>query len=366
MTDLMTSLAYLHGKPAAKGRLKVKPEDFFVSETLNFTPTNDGEHFLVRIRKVGENTLYVANELAKACGVPSRDVSWAGLKDRHAVTEQWFSVHLPGKPDPDLALFVESHEGVEAIVDTARHDKKLRPGSLIGNQFKLIVRDFEGDEAVETRLEQIKDKGVPNYFGAQRFGRNGNNVTAARDWGQGKFRVKDKAKRSFYLSAARSHLFNLILCARIEGALCYQAMLGDLLINAQDETSKVEDILAAKTLLESGQWQISGPMTGDNALPTALDAQDYEQKVIENEPHLLALIRDNRMRHERRSLLVYPQDMTWSREGDMLTVGFFLPAGSFATTVMREVIEDLPLEARSFDHVLDENTQGEANAHSDK
>jgi Uncharacterized conserved protein len=107
MTDLLAPLAYLHGQPTQPGTLKASPDDFIVSESLGFTPSGQGEHFLVRIKKRGENTKYVANELAKACGVSSRQVSWAGLKDRHAVTEQWFSVHLPGKADPDLAAFVK-------------------------------------------------------------------------------------------------------------------------------------------------------------------------------------------------------------------------------------------------------------------
>ncbi|MDD1782950.1 tRNA pseudouridine(13) synthase TruD [Enterovibrio sp. ZSDZ35] len=352
MTDVMNSLAYLHGKPTATGKLKVKPEHFFVSETLDFTPAGHGEHFLVRIRKIGENTKYVANELAKACGVKSRDVSWAGLKDRHAVTEQWFSVHLPGQPDPDLSEFVAEHEGVDAILETARHDKKMRPGDLIGNHFKLVITDFDGDDAIEARLADIREKGVPNYFGSQRFGRNGNNVTSARDWGQDKFRVRDKSKRSFYLSAARSFLFNQVLSERIGKDLCHSVMLGDLLINANEETILVEDIDSAIEKLIAGDWQISGPMTGDNALPTQQDAQAFEQAIVDTEPHLLAVIRSNRMRHERRPLLLSPENMVWVREGDMLTIEFSLPAGCFATAVMREIIE--------------ESNDGEFDAHSDQ
>lgn len=340
MIDVMTSLAYLHQKPAATGRLKVKPTDFFVSETLNFTPAEVGEHVLIRLQKTGENTKYVANELAKACGVSSRDVSWAGLKDRHAVTQQWFSVHLPGKPSPDLSEFIASHEGVDAVLALTRHDKKLRPGDLIANHFKLVIRELSGHEQIETRLAAIRDKGVANYFGSQRFGHAGNNVIAARDWGQGKFQVRDKSKRSFYLSAARSYLFNRVLSSRIERGVCYQPMLGDLLINANHETQLVVDIAIAQSLLDEGDWQISGPMTGDNRLPTSGDALAFEEKIVADEPHLLALIKDNRMRHERRPLLLYPQNMQWTKDQDTLTVDFSLPAGCFATSVMREIIEE--------------------------
>ncbi|MBE1276939.1 tRNA pseudouridine(13) synthase TruD [Enterovibrio baiacu] len=340
MTDVMHSLAYQHGKPTATGRLKAKPEHFFVSETLDFTPAGHGEHFLVRIRKIGENTKYVANELAKACGVKSRDVSWAGLKDRHAVTEQWFSVHLPGQDDPDLTEFVDTHEGVDAILETTRHDKKLRPGDLIGNRFSLVITDFTGDAAIDARLSNIRDKGVPNYFGSQRFGRNGNNVVSAREWGQDKFRVRDKSKRSFYLSAARSYMFNQVLSARIEQGMTHTPMRGDMLIDNTEHLKLVLDTDKATELLEKGHWLISGPMTGDNALPTEADARKFEQNIIDQEPDLLAVIRSNRMRHDRRALMLFPQDMEWTCEKDTLTVSFSLPAGSFATAVMREVIEE--------------------------
>ncbi|MEZ8147354.1 tRNA pseudouridine(13) synthase TruD [Enterovibrio norvegicus] len=340
MTDVMHSLAYQHGKPSATGRLKAQPEHFFVSETLDFTPASHGEHFLVRIRKIGENTKYVANELAKACGVKSRDVSWAGLKDRHAVTEQWFSVHLPGQDDPDLTEFVDTHEGVDAILETTRHDKKLRPGDLIGNRFSLVITDFTGDAAIDARLSNIRDKGVPNYFGSQRFGRNGNNVVSAREWGQDKFRVRDKSKRSFYLSAARSYMFNQVLSARIEQGMTHTPMRGDMLIDNTEHLKLVLDTDKATELLEKGHWLISGPMTGDNALPTEADARKFEQNIIDQEPDLLAVIRSNRMRHDRRALMLFPQDMEWTCEKDTLTVSFSLPAGSFATAVMREVIEE--------------------------
>ncbi|MEZ8083509.1 tRNA pseudouridine(13) synthase TruD [Enterovibrio norvegicus] len=340
MTDVMHSLAYQHGKPSATGRLKAQPEHFFVSETLDFIPAGHGEHFLVRIRKIGENTKYVANELAKACGVKSRDVSWAGLKDRHAVTEQWFSVHLPGQDDPDLTEFVDTHEGVDAILETTRHDKKLRPGDLIGNRFSLVITDFSGDAAIDARLGNIRDKGVPNYFGSQRFGRNGNNVVSAREWGQDKFRVRDKSKRSFYLSAARSYMFNQVLSARIEQGMTHTPMRGDMLIDNTEHLKLVLDTDKATELLEKGHWLISGPMTGDNALPTEADARKFEQNIIDQEPDLLAVIRSNRMRHDRRALMLFPQEMEWTCEKDTLTVSFSLPAGSFATAVMREVIEE--------------------------
>ncbi|MDO6708007.1 tRNA pseudouridine(13) synthase TruD [Photobacterium sp. 1_MG-2023] len=341
MTIEMDSLSWLYGKPVCRGRSKVRPEDFIVKEQLGFDFAGSGEHFMVKIRKTGENTKYVVNELAKACGVKSRDVSWAGLKDRHAVTEQWLSVHLPGKPDPDLTQFVAEHPGVEVIA-TDRHDKKLRPGDLAGNAFELRLSELDQPADVVSRLKQIEQHGVPNYFGAQRFGHDGNNVIKARAWGNDEFRVRDKSKRSFYLSAARSWLFNLVLSQRIAAGKAATLMAGDCVQDKEtDSWTLVEQVTPAlQAQVEQGSVLITAPMMGDNALPTQGEVADFEMQIIEQEPLLLKLIRDNRMRHERRALMLRPGDMHWSQEADQLVVQFSLPAGCFATAVLREMIDE--------------------------
>ena len=339
MSTVMDQFAWLHGKPTVTASLKSMPEDFMVNEDLGFDFCGTGEHFMVKIRKVGENTKYVVNELAKACGVTSRQVSWAGLKDRHAVTEQWLSVHLPGKADPDLTEFVATHPGIE-VLETTRHDKKLRPGDLKGNQFILRLRDVSDLAEAEKRFALIQEQGVPNYFGEQRFGHNGNNVVKARAWGNNEFRVRDKSKRSFYLSAARSWLFNLVVSARLDKGLLTTPLLGDCLAvpNRHDCTlvESIDDTLLAD--LHAGRCAITAPLVGDNALPTKADAEAFELSIIDQEPALLALIRDNRMRHERRTLVLKPEAMTWKIENNDIIVSFALPAGCFATSVMREVI----------------------------
>ncbi|MEJ2764067.1 tRNA pseudouridine(13) synthase TruD [Photobacterium sp. MCCC 1A19761] len=345
MSSIMDGFSWLYGKPACQGRLKVQPEDFVVNEILGYTFAGTGEHFMVKIRKTGENTKYVVNELAKACGVKSRDVSWAGLKDRHAVTEQWLSVHLPGKPDPDLSAFEATHPGVE-ILETARHDKKLRPGDLQGNWFELRLTELDQPQEVIARLEQVAARGVPNYFGEQRFGHHGNNVVKARSWGNDEFRVRDKSKRSFYLSAARSWLFNQVLSARIAQGQVHTLLPGDYLQAPTEGQDQVIDAVSAaiQAQVDQGQLAITAPMMGDNALPTTAEAEAFEMAVVEQEPLLLKLIRDNRMRHERRPLLLQPQQMAWQQQGDTITVSFALPAGCFATAVVRELMIERELE----------------------
>ncbi|WP_434358664.1 tRNA pseudouridine(13) synthase TruD [Parasalinivibrio latis] len=340
MSDVMSHFPWLFGKPSVTGTIKNSPEDFLVDEVSDFEPAGLGEHMLVHIQKRGENTQYVANELAKACGVKSRDVSWAGLKDRHAVTTQWLGVHLPGKENPDLTEFVETHEGVEAVLAVTRHNKKLRPGDLAGNRFTLVLREVSDMVELERRLQLVKEQGVPNYYGEQRFGREGNNVTQARRWGADEIRVRDKNKRSFYLSAARSWLFNQILAARIEAGTAATLLQGDCLLDNEERMTVAETV--TPSLLESvskGTLHITGAVAGDNALPGSGEAEAFEMAILDKEPELMALIRGNRMRQERRELLLKPQDMAWHGEGDVMTVSFSLPAGCFATAVVRELME---------------------------
>ena len=339
MSSLLSPLHYRFSAPTATAQLKQQPHDFVVCESLGFEFSGSGEHFMVRIRKTGENTSYVANELGKFCGVKSRDVSWAGLKDRHAVTDQWLSVHLPGKADPDLTEFVATHPGIEVLA-TARHDKKLRPGDLIGNRFDLRLRDVSNMTEVLARLPMLA-QGIPNYFGEQRFGHGGNNVVQARAWGNGEIRVKDKNKRSFYLSAARSWLFNQILSKRLEDDTVQSPLLGDWIESEKDPRGWVLTELteAAQQLISSGEWAITGAMIGDNALPCTDAAADIEWAILNEEPDLLKLVRDNRMRQDRRALLLFPQDLTWQQEDNDLVLSFGLPAGAFATAVVRELID---------------------------
>lgn len=350
--NIMDCFNWFHAKPVCHGRIKANPEDFIVNEELGFEFSGTGEHLMVKIRKVGENTKYVVNELAKACGVKSRDVSWAGLKDRHAVTEQWLSVHLPGKADPDLSQFEAEHPGVE-IIEVTRHDKKLRPGDLAGNWFQLRLTDLDNLAALTERLEMVKAQGVANYFGEQRFGHGGNNVVKARAWGNDEFRVRDKSKRSFYLSAARSWMFNQVLSQRIEQGLAATIIAGDCLQAEGDERTFVADVDtdALQQQVASGELAITGPLLGDNALPTQGDAQAFELAIVEQEPALVKLVRDNRMRHDRRPLLLMPKNMQWHFEEKDLIVSFALPAGSFATSVVRELIMPLQDEV-----VNDENS----------
>ena len=344
MSDIMSNFSWLYGKPVATGKLKQLPEHFIVKEVLGFTFTGKGEHLMVKIRKTGENTKYVANELAKFCGVKSKDISWAGLKDRHAITEQWLSVHLPKSDHLKFALFEATHPGVE-ILEMTRHNKKLRPGDLLGNSFQLIATEVTDMDDVLTRLEKVKVSGVPNYFGSQRFGHEGNNVTEARRWGRENVRTRDNTKRSFYLSAARSWIFNHIVSQRITEGYFTQPVDGDILLDQNGRTVN-ENVTSEESIqhIQKGEWSISAALAGDNQLPTSETALTLEQPQLDAEPDLMALIRGNRMRHERRSVELHPENLSWSTEGDTLTLNFSLSSGSFATVIVRELLQEIEVE----------------------
>ncbi|WP_354623511.1 tRNA pseudouridine(13) synthase TruD [Psychromonas sp. MME2] len=216
------NFSYLYGLPKSSGIFKASCSDFYVEEKLGFELTGEGEHVCLWIEKTGENTEYVAKQLAKFAAIPARDVSYAGLKDRQGVTKQWFSLHIPGKLSPDFSQF--ELPGV-TILKVLRHNKKIRTGALAGNYFTIILREISDKEALDSALLNVKN-GVPNYFGKQRFGYAGHNINAAMQMFLGR-KIKDRFKRGIYLSAARSYLFNHVVSERIKDGLYNQPLLGD-------------------------------------------------------------------------------------------------------------------------------------------
>lgn len=346
MTDILAPLAYLFGKPTAQAQIKKQPEDFQVIEDLGFTFSGNGEHLMVRIRKQGENTTFVANELARLCGVPSKNVGWAGLKDRHAVTEQWLSIYLP-KPEMTFnpQELEQLHPSIK-VLEVARHHKKLRPGDLIGNRFILRLVGVSDIDDVLARLEKVKQSGVPNYYGSQRFGRDGNNLIEARRWGRDNVRTRNQNKRSMYLSTARSWIFNQILSHRIEQHVFDQLMEGDLVQSPQGETISVEskNITTLQSQLEEGHVVLTAALAGDNALPTKAEAQVLESQFLEAEPDLMKLIQGNRMRHDRRVVGLQAENMNWQVDKHDIVVSFSLPVGCFATSILREVVDTVEAE----------------------
>ncbi|MCZ3383619.1 tRNA pseudouridine(13) synthase TruD [Kosakonia sp. SOY2] len=338
MTDF-ENLTFLHGKPGASGVLKANPEDFVVVEDLGFEPDGEGEHILVRILKNGCNTRFVADALAKFLKIHAREVSFAGQKDKHAVTEQWLCARVPGNAMPDLSAF--QLEGCK-VLEYARHKRKLRLGALQGNAFTLVLREVSNRADVEARLQAITEKGVPNYFGAQRFGIGGSNLQGALRWAQSDAPVRDRNKRSFWLSAARSALFNQIVSERLKKTDFNQVVDGDALqlagrgswfVATREEQAELQTRVEAKTLM------ITASLPGSGEWGTQRDALAFEQQALADAPQLQALLVREKVEAARRAMLLYPQKLSWNWWDDVtVELRFWLPAGSFATSVVRELI----------------------------
>ena len=333
-------LSWLHGKPTATGVVKASPEDFVVIEDLGYRPDGDGEQVLVRIRKTGCNTRFVAEALAKFAGIHPRDVSFAGMKDRHAVTEQWFCLRIPGKETPDLSAF--ALEGCE-VLESARHRRKLRTGALQGNAFTLILRQISDREAVEQRLQQIALSGVPNYFGEQRFGHEGNNLLMARRWAANDIRVKERNKRSFLLSAARSAMFNQVASGRLAQSGLTTVMAGDALqLTGRGSWFVAEEaeLATLQVRVDNDELRVTAPLPGSGAWGTQGSALAFEQQSLAAEAELITLLEREKVDAARRALLVKPRDLRWNWWDDAtVELNFWLPAGSFATTLVREVLQ---------------------------
>ncbi len=329
-------LNYLLGTPQQAGRLKAEFADFIVREELGYPLAGEGEFVAVKVRKTNANTLFVGEQLAKFVGISAKNMNYAGLKDRHAVTEQWFCLHLAGKETPDFSTF--ECEGVE-ILEVTRHNRKIRTGALEGNYFELLLRDVVETDELKQRLNQLQAVGFPNYFTEQRFGRDGHNLTQAQRWASGEISVKDRKKRSFYLSAARSEVFNLVVSQRIADQQMQTVLLGDYLQLAGSNSFfevKAEDLMQSQQRLDENDVLLTAPLIGENSLEQ--NGNEREKAIVAQHENLISLMKKERMNTARRAMLCKPQDLRWQFEPEGLRLTFFLNSGSYATGLVRELI----------------------------
>ena len=343
------NISWFHGKPVATGLLKAQPEDFLVREDLGFEPDGEGEHVMVRVRKTGCNTRFVAEQLAKFSKIAARSVSYAGLKDRHAVTEQWFCLQMPGKETPDFSKL--ELEGCE-VLDVSRQKRKLRIGTLKGNHFTLVLRRISDRAAVEQRLQSIAEQGVPNYFGEQRFGRGGQNLYFARRWANAEINVTDRSKRSFYLSAARSAMFNAVADARITQHLQATVLSGDAIQLAGRGSwfvALTDELADVQQRLDNRELRITAPLPGKGDLGSQDAALVFETEQLADWQALWQLAEKEGVENTRRAIMLYPEHFVseWI-DDETVRLSFFLPAGCFATSVIREVIELAADQAAEF------------------
>ncbi|MEK8029717.1 tRNA pseudouridine(13) synthase TruD [Ideonella sp. DXS29W] len=309
----------------ASATLKLVNEDFVVTELPLQLPSGEGEHIWLDVEKNGANTAFVAQQLAEAAGVQERDVGYAGLKDRYAITRQWFSIYLPKGETPDLTQL--QHPEFK-VLSQSRHVKKLRPGDLQGNRFRIVLRDVAGDRnAIEANLQAVASQGVPNYFGAQRFGHDGGNVEQGRAMLAREIRVRNPKKKGIYLSAVRSFVFNEVLALRIQQGLWGQTLPGDVMDDSGRPT---------------------GPLWGRGRVTTTDQAQALENGVAERHATLCNGMEHAGLDQERRPLVARPADMSWEwPQADQLVLTFSLLAGHYATSVLNEILRTTEPERRT-------------------
>lgn len=327
-----------HGGAPASGVLRAEPDDFRVDELLGFEPSGGGEHAFLVLEKTGANTEWVARQLARAAGVAPVAVGFAGLKDRHAVTRQAFTVHLAGRAEPDWSAL--AIPGVQ-VVSATRHSRKLKRGAHRGNRFRIRLREARGDRAaIEARVAAVAAHGVPNYFGEQRFGRDGGNVALARALFGGARLPREQ--RGIVLSAARSELFNAVLARRVADGGWDRVLDGDVFM--LDGTHSIfgpepptEDLVRRVAAFDVHP---TGPMWGRGELRSAGAVAALERAVAGSFADLAQGLEREGLEQERRALRLRAGGLAAEWEtSDTLVFGFALPSGAFATTVLREICD---------------------------
>jgi tRNA pseudouridine13 synthase len=296
---------------------RTQPEDFFVDEQLGFDLSGDGEHLCLHIEKRNQNTIGVAKKLAELAGIKQMDVGYCGLKDKYAVTRQWFSLYL-GRREMDWPS-IQLDDCT--ILSAAKHDKKLRRGDHARNAFRIRLRNVQGDVALlAQRWKDIGEQGVPNYFGEQRFGYGGSNLQQAEALIDVHARIWRERKNQFAVSAVRSYLFNHVLADRVRteewrNVIDGDPQLGDLPLLATAPLWGRGRSLSLETLAEREKCLLE---------PYALFCEKLE--------HL-------GLQQERRALLLKPENVSVRREENDWVLGFSLPPGAYATSVLREFLQ---------------------------
>ncbi|WP_331346083.1 tRNA pseudouridine(13) synthase TruD [Cellvibrio sp. UBA7661] len=312
MREFSLEFPLAYGSLTASAIFRAQPEDFQVDEDLGYLPSGIGEHVFLHVCKRGENTAWVAGKIAELAGVNINDVGYCGRKDRHAVTAQWFSVYLPKAPEPDWSLINSS---TIQVLSASRHQHKLRRGEHKQNHFVIRLRDVQASDhqQLKQRIDTVFEKGVPNYFGEQRFGLGGNNLHEAEAiLVQGK-RYKDKQKRGLMLSAARAYLFNLVLAARVKANNWTVVMGGE--VNGCP----------------------SGPLWGRGRPLVSGEQGEFEANVLVDWASWCDGLEHAGLSQERRPLQLFARSPQYEWNDNDLVLRFSLDAGEFATSILHEL-----------------------------
>ncbi|TNF66380.1 MAG: tRNA pseudouridine(13) synthase TruD [Gammaproteobacteria bacterium] len=323
------------------GEFKSLVDDFLVTELLNVEFTGSGEHHWVYIQKNNLHTEEVAKVLAKFVNIPAKDVGFSGMKDKYAITEQWFSLYLPGQRQPCWQQF--NHQGI-SILKTAQHQKKLRRKLHDGNWFNITIRNATLDYVKLTQaIHTVKTDGVPNYYAQQRFGYDNSNIKLLERWFKGEVNPPLKRKK-WLLSVYRSYLFNHYLDYRRKYCPLNEVLLGDIMqfdqSNSVYQIANNEDLIKAQMRIKSHQAYPVGPLWGQKGkLFFTDDAKEVLEKafaLISSEWLEPPKLKPFKLELDFRSLILMPKKLTahYDLNSQTLKLTFMLPAGGYATTVL--------------------------------
>ena len=337
MNTYPTDYQFLYGAPTCSAQIRTNNEDFQVTELSAFDPDGEGEHFYFNIEKNGENTDWVAQQLASYFAVTSKEIGYAGKKDRHAITQQWFSVCLPGVKNISIEAF--NTESIK-VLEVKKHSRKLRTGALKGNKFSLVLRNVSDDKYFAQRLALI-EQGVPNYFGEQRFGINGANLQRGIALLKDEFKERNRTKKGLYISAVRSWIFNHVLSQRIEQGHWLKIMPGDVvMLDGSKSHFQVDDIVALTERMQRQDLHLTGPLWGRGRSLVGEEAQRWENELLEPYTDIAERLEHRGLSQDRRSLRLLPKQLTSvCIAPGVWEVSFELPPGSFATSVLRELCQ---------------------------
>lgn len=301
-------------QPLIAAIVKQQPEDFYVEESLTFVPSGSGEHLYLYVEKVNLNTEDVCKSLANYFAVPKIDVAYAGLKDRNAVCRQWFSVRIPKMEAGPMFQLPDVR-----VLDHAFHDVKLRSHHIQANRFRITLREISAHPVFDSV------NAVPNYFGPQRFGKQGRNLQSALKWvNEDRPRI-DRFRRGLYLSSMRSWIFNHVLSERLRQR-CWNTLL--------DGELPVDDVP-------------SGPLWGRGRLNTTGEVRSLEENTVAELSVLADALEWSGTKQDRRRLVCRVDEWRTELDGSNLVIEFVLASGSYATSVLHEFIDLPSLHCRS-------------------
>lgn len=332
------------------GVIKRQPDDFVVEEIPAYLPCGEGEHLYLWIEKRDLSAEQLLKQIARATGVAQQDIGCAGMKDRRAITRQWVSI--PAKAEDQVDTIASDQV---QVLERRRHGNKLRTGHLQGNRFSILVREPESENSpvsgatprLDGVLGQIARWGFANYYGDQRFGRDGETLQLGLDLISGRCtpKVIPYARRRFLLklalSSVQSHLFNLALAARVRDGLATTVIAGDVMEVASGGLFVAEDATAEQRRFDAGETMVTGPLFGlKMKSPTGLPAE-REQFILQQVQVSETAFTDYRdlLPGGRRNYFVRPTSLQMSQEPNGVRLQFELPAGVYATTLLEELFD---------------------------